>query len=234
MTGGDREQPTFEGGLRGHFDQRDRLADDTRQQLATACRAIIDELASSTADSASFAEASRLVQEAVGILESSPHGRPYEGGEASLANYQESLFIDHSPLVGPLNPLAPPIVMTADGTKVTGVVTFGGAYEGPPGCVHGGFIAAAFDEVLGFAQGLTGHPGMTANLSIDYRSPTPLRQELRLVGDIDRVDGRKIFVRGELRVAADDRLCAEARALFLSMPPEVFDRLMRSRPASED
>lgn len=233
MSGDEAARAAFEGGLRGHFDQSDRLDGDTRRHLADACRAIIDELASSTADSESFAAASRLVQEAVGILEASPHGRPYEGGEASLANYQESLFIDHSPLVGPLNPLAPPIEMTADGTRVTGVVTFGGAYEGPPGCVHGGFIAAAFDEVLGFAQGLTGNPGMTANLSIDYRSPTPLRQPLRLISDIDRVEGRKIFVRGELRVAADDRLCAEANALFLSMPPEVFDRLMRNRPTPD-
>lgn len=211
--------------------QDERLAGDTRQQLASACRAVIDELASSTADSASFAAASDLVQQAVAILESSSHGRPYEGGEASLANYQESLFIDHSPLVGPLNPLAPPIEITIEGTKVTGVVTFGGAYEGPPGCVHGGFIAAAFDEVLGFAQGLSGNPGMTANLSVNYRSPTPLRQRLRLVGDIDRVEGRKIFVKGELRVDADDRLCAEATGLFLSMPPEVFDRLMGGRRA---
>ncbi len=211
--------------------QTDRLAGDTRQHLASACRAIIEELASSTADSGSFAAASDLVQQAVAILESSSHGRPYEGGEASLANYQESLFIDHSPLVGPLNPLAPPIEMAVDGTRVTGVVTFGSAYEGPPGCVHGGFIAAAFDELLGFAQGLSGNPGMTANLSVNYRSPTPLRQKLRLVGDIDRIEGRKIFVKGELRVADDDRLCAEATGLFLSMPPEVFDRLMGGRRA---
>ena len=37
----------------------------------------------------------------------------------------------------------------------------GPAYEGPPGCVHGGFIAAAFDEVLGSTQSLSGSPGMT-------------------------------------------------------------------------
>ena len=31
---------------------------------------------------------------------------------------------------------------------------FGAAYEGPPGSVHGGIIAAAFDEVLGMTQSL--------------------------------------------------------------------------------
>ena len=206
-----------------------RLAGDTRLDLAAACRAVIDELASSTADSQAFAAASRLVQDAAGILAGSTHGRPYEGAEASLVDYQEHLFIDHSPLVGPLNPLAPPIEMSADGTTVTGLVTFGDAYEGPPGCVHGGFIAASFDEILGFAQGLSGAPGMTARLVVNYRSPTPLHQPLRFQGDIDHIEGRKIFVKGELRVVADDRLCAEAEGLFLSMNPEVFDRLMRTR-----
>jgi acyl-coenzyme A thioesterase PaaI-like protein len=206
-----------------------RLAGDTRLEVAEACRNVIDQLASSTADSQAFAAARDLLRQAVEVLASESHGRPYEGAEASLAAYQEHLFIDHSPLVGPLNPLAPPIDMSAQGTTVTGVVTFGDAYEGPPGCVHGGFIAASFDELLGFAQGLSGAPGMTAYLKVDYRTPTPLHQRLRLRGDIERVEGRKIFVRGELRVDGDDRLCAEATGLFLSMRPETFDRLMRDR-----
>jgi acyl-coenzyme A thioesterase PaaI-like protein len=139
------------------------------------------------------------------------------------------MFIDHSPLIGPLNPLAPPITIAIDGTTVTGTVVFGGAYEGPPGCVHGGFIAAAFDEVLGVTQGMSGTPGMTARLTIQYRSPSPLHQQLQLVGNIDHIDGRKIFTRGELRVAADGRLCAEAEGLFISMNTEVFQRLMQAR-----
>ncbi len=210
-------------------DQAARLAGDARAELSQACRSIIDELASSTAPSAAFSAARDLVQQAVGILAEADHGRAYEGGEGSLAHYQEQLFIDHSPLIGPLNPLAPPITIAIDATTVTGTVVFGGAYEGPPGCVHGGFIAAAFDEVLGVTQGMSGTPGMTARLTIQYRSPSPLHQELRFVGNIDHIDGRKIFTRGELRVAADDRLCAEAEGLFISMNAEVFQRLMRDR-----
>ncbi|HAP77282.1 MAG TPA: hypothetical protein DCR14_14505 [Acidimicrobiaceae bacterium] len=214
----------------------DRLMGDTRLALADACRRIIDELASSTADSGSFSTAAALVQQAADILEHHTHGRPYEPAEASLGSmgdYQEHLFIDHSPLVGPLNPLAPPMVFTNDGTEVTGRVTFGGAYEGPPGCVHGGYIAAAFDEVLGFAQGMSGAPGMTGRLSISYRSPTPLHQALEFRGDVERIDGRKIFTRGELRVAADGRLCAEAEGLFISVKPETFQRLITDRSASD-
>ncbi len=213
--------------------QRDRLAGDSRAELADACRAIIDELASSTATAAAFVEARDLVQQAVAILGRSGHGRPYEQAEGSLAHYQEHMFIDHSPIVGPLNPLAPPLVISIEGTRVSGEVTFGAAYEGPPGCVHGGFVAASFDEVLGLAQGMSGRPGMTARLIVNYRSPSPLHEPLRFVGDIDHVDGRKIFTTGELRTVADDRLCAEAEGLFISMNPEIFQRLMNARAEQE-
>ncbi len=209
--------------------QAERLAGDSRAQLATACRMVISELASSTASSEAFAHACDLVQEAAAILAAADHGRAYDGGEGSLADYQDHMFIDHSPLVGPLNPLAPPIVIGFEGTSVVGDVTFGAAYEGPPGCVHGGYIAAAFDEVLGLSQGMSGKPGMTARLTVNYRTPTPLLQPLRFVGRIDHIDGRKIFTNGELRTVADDRLCAEAEALFISMKPEFFQRMVNAR-----
>ncbi|HQZ34460.1 MAG TPA: PaaI family thioesterase [Ilumatobacteraceae bacterium] len=210
-------------------DQTERLAGDARAELATACRMIIDELASSTARSEAFAQARDLVQNAVAILAAADHGRVYEVGEGSLANFDDHIFIDHSPVVGPLNPLAPPIVMQFDGKTAIGEVTFGSAYEGPPGCVHGGYIAAAFDEILGLSQGMSGQPGMTARLMVNYRSPTPLLAPLRFVGGVDHIEGRKIFVKGELRTVADDRLCAEADALFISMKPEFFQRMVSDR-----
>lgn len=212
-----------------HADVQARLAGDTRAELAAATRRIIAELASSTADSADFSAARDHVVAAVARLEARGHGRPYEPGEASLADYGDDLFLLHSPLVGPLNPLAPPLRLEAVDGVVTGTVVFGDAYEGPPGCVHGGFIAASFDEVLGFAQGLSGQPGMTARLAVDYRSPTPLHRQLRFSGRVERIEGRKIYTRAELHVVDDERLCAEAEALFVSMRPEVFMRLVTDR-----
>jgi acyl-coenzyme A thioesterase PaaI-like protein len=106
-------------------------------------------------------------------------------------------------------------------------VVFGSAYEGPPGSVHGGFVAAAFDEVLGFANSLSGSPGMTARLIVNYRQPTPLYTELRFDARLDRVEGRKIFTTGE--VYAGDRLTAEAEGLFVSVDREKFQRLFATR-----
>lgn len=205
-----------------------RIEGDTRAALAAACRRIIAELASSTADTDDFAEALVHVTAAAERLGSRSHGRPYEEAEASLAEYGDQSFLLHSPLVGPLNPLAPPLAVTIADGVVTGVVTFGDAYEGPPGCVHGGFIAASFDELLGFAQGLSGQPGMTARLTVNYRSPSPLHDELRFTGRVERIEGRKIYTVGEMHTA-DGRLCADAEGLFVSMKPEVFMRLVSER-----
>ena len=115
---------------------------------------------------------------------------------------------DFSPLIGRSNPLAPPISLREENGRVLGEVTFGSAYEGPPGSLHGGYVAAAFDEVLGYAQSLTGSPGMTGRLEVSYRSPTPLHTPLRFEAWVESVEGRKITARCTLH--AGERLCAEA------------------------
>jgi len=107
---------------------------------------------------------------------------------------------------------------------VHGEVCFGSAYEGPPGHVHGGFVAAAFDEVLGFTQSLTGNPGMTASLTVRYRRPTPLHVGLRFDAGVDRVEGRKIYASGS--VVVGETVTAEAEALFISVDAERFQALL--------
>ena len=210
-----------------------RVADNhvpigARADLAAATRTVIDELMRSTADDTDLEQASALVMRAATILRERAHDRTYEGvAEGSLADHHTD-FIDFSPFIGVLNPLAPPItVRFSPDNDVIATCTYGSPYEGPPGCLHGGFIAAGFDEVLGFAQAFSGHPGMTANLSITYRSPTPLYREVTYVGRLDRIDGRKIYTSATL--SDGDRLCAEATGLFISMKPEVLGWLMSQR-----
>ena len=151
----------------------------------------------------------------------------YEGF-AEAANAGEPFaFFDHSPMLGRANPLAPPIELWLEDGRILGTATFGAAYEGPPGCVHGGYVAAAFDEVLGSTQSLSGSPGMTGRLTVHYRKPTPLETELRFEGRLERVDGRKIFTRGELW--AGDVLCAEAEGLFISIDVTKFADMRAER-----
>lgn len=89
------------------------------------------------------------------------------------------------------NPFAPPIDLKLEGDKVVGHANFGATFEGFPDTVHGGFVAATFDQVLYMAQSVTRIPAMTATLTIQYRSPTPLLTELVLRGKVDRVEGGK-------------------------------------------
>ena len=109
---------------------------------------------------------------------------------------------------------------------------FRSAYEGPPGCVHGGYIAAAFDELLGFANSLSGTPGMTGTLTIRYRRPTPLHTELRFEGRYERSEGRKIFTTGQL--FSGETLCAEADGLFIAVDFERFRRLFEERKKRDE
>src|SRR6185295_14288549 len=51
---------------------------------------------------------------------------------------------------------------------------FSNGHTGPPGTVHGGWIAFAFDEILGWANAQAGFPSMTGKLTIRYRRPTPI------------------------------------------------------------
>lgn len=204
---------------------------DARIALAAATRAVIAELASSSASADSFDEARHLVEQATEVLRRASHDRPYSEAEASIARQDGGEpFLEHSPIVGVINPLAAPVTVSTDGNTVIGDVTFGLAYEGPPGCVHGGTIAATFDEMLGMALMYVGTPGMTVRLDVSYRSPTPIGQPLRFSARLDRVEGRKIFVTGELH--AGDRLCAEASGLFIAMDPDLFRSMMRDRPSA--
>jgi len=217
--------------MRAALNERNRTKptdSGARVDLAAAMRLVIDAMMRSTDDDPQMEAAAALVTQAAALLGGLGGERTYVGvAEGALADGHQN-FIDFSPFIGVLNPLAPPIAVSFDDDgNVMGHCTYGAAYEGPPGCVHGGFIAAGFDEVLGFAQAYSGTPGMTGNLNISYRSPTPLGREVRYVGRLDRVEGRKIYCSATL--GDGDTLCAKAEGLFISMKPEVFERLLKLR-----
>lgn len=201
-------------------------ADRARVRLAAVIRELIRGSFMSTTSVDNIDSAVDLIESATKLM-----AIPGEPGSAAA----ESHFTDRSPFYGAMNPLAMPMTMERDETSgefgtVIGRAVFTEPNEGPPGHVHGGYIAAAFDEVLGLAQSLTGRPGMTGKLSITYRSPTPLHATIEFKGWVERVDGRKIFAKGASYNGAT--LCAEAEALFLSMPAELMDRLRKGRDLS--
>lgn len=185
------------------------------QELNTALRELIREVTTTSTDPEPIAEATELIARASALLATGPHERLYFAGHGTN-DRPTTTFFDYSGFVGPLNPLSPPISVAFDDGVVTARVTYARQYEGPPGCVHGGLIAGAFDEVLGFAQVTSGTPGMTGRLEISYRSPTPLFEEVVYRGWLESVSGRKVLAKGTLHHG--ETLCAEATGLFISFP----------------
>ncbi|MEH6590496.1 MAG: PaaI family thioesterase [Halioglobus sp.] len=118
-----------------------------------------------------------------------------------------------NPLAGFSNPVAPPINSWIEGERAYGSCECGWAYEGPPGSVHGGIVAAIFDQFLGMAQLLGGQPGMTGSLQMRYHNRTPLHCELKLEAWLVETAGRKTTMRGEMY--ADGVMTASCEGLFI-------------------
>ncbi len=189
-------------------------------RIGTATRRIVNAVVSSKAPSEELEQIASQIEAAADLIEVHPSGRDYEGFAEAANAGDASGFLDFSPISGLSNPIAPPIALSLeldeDGEQiVVGRVNYSLAYEGPPGSVHGGILAGAFDEVLGLAQSMSGSPGMTARLTINYRKPTPWGQPLRFEAKIVRRDGRKIYTEGRCYVG--DVLTAQADALFITV-----------------
>ena len=89
----------------------------------------------------------------------------------------------------------------------------GMAYRGPPGRVHGGFVATLLDHLMGYAAGTVGTLVFTRSLTVEYDHAVPLFEELDIEARVDQVDGRKIWVLGEIRAAGS--VVARARGLWV-------------------
>ncbi|MFF3494514.1 PaaI family thioesterase [Streptomyces sp. NPDC002795] len=121
----------------------------------------------------------------------------------------------HDPVTGPENALAPPLTLHGvDDGSITGTVTLGLPYQGPPGHVHGGISALLLDHTLGVANHWGGPSGMTAELTLRYLRPTPLFEPLTITGRQMSVDGRRIRTVGA--ISAGGKECVTAEGLFIT------------------
>ncbi len=140
-----------------------------------------------------------------------------KGGLGAVGG-DDGALLERSGISGRSNPLAAPLQWEMSPERApdraVGWATYSPAYEGPMGHVHGGFVAAAFDDLLGSAQTLSGLAGYTGTLTVKMLRPTPLQKRIDYEAGIDRVEGRKIFVWGTAE--CEGTRVAEAEIVFIA------------------
>ena len=197
------------------------------RRAANAARRVVAGLVASDADPETLDAAADALDAIAATL---THDRPrsrYQGTRglrggvgADPQSWESHPFLGHS------HPFAPPLTIIREGDHSVALVTYSHVYEGPPGSVHGGIVAAGFDMVLGAAASMSERAGLTGTLTVRYRKAMPLYREIRYEGWIDRVEARKTLVAGHAH--ADGELVAEGHGIFVAIPerrldPPVFD-----------
>jgi acyl-coenzyme A thioesterase PaaI-like protein len=120
-------------------------------------------------------------------------------------------------VIGPRNPVAPPLKVRLDEHgRAVADVELGAAYEGAPGNLHGGYGALILDHVFGHvsSRGVPASVAATGTLTVRYERPTRLGH-LHAEAEIEREEGRKLFVAGHL--ADDDGITVRAEAVMIAL-----------------
>eukprot|EP01017_Pseudomicrothorax_dubius_P013947 TRINITY_DN1634_c0_g1_i4.p1 TRINITY_DN1634_c0_g1~~TRINITY_DN1634_c0_g1_i4.p1 ORF type:complete len:258 (-),score=73.78 TRINITY_DN1634_c0_g1_i4:128-901(-) len=110
--------------------------------------------------------------------------------------------------------------------------------QGHMGIVHGGFTATLVDTffgALGYALNDL-KPVATANLQIRYKKPLKVNKEYMLVAEVDRIEGKNIFLKSYIRDAKGHIFC-ESTARFarvdwgVAMVQSLFKDIMKGKEA---
>jgi acyl-coenzyme A thioesterase PaaI-like protein len=182
-------------------------------RLTTALRRLNTIVAASRASDHELDEVASVIDHFTDRLEPYAEASRYPLGER--LGGPAGMFVSH-PVIGALNPCGPPLVVVPDGDRLVGTATYETPFEGPPGCVHGGHIAAGFDSMVVMTAGIHGLAGLTRSLTIRYRRPAPLSVPLSYEGHVESTTDQSTIVRVILR--HDEVLCADCTGDVASHP----------------
>ncbi len=107
--------------------------------------------------------------------------------------------------------------------EVRAVYTVSERYQGYPGVVHGGIVAAMLDEAAGRAAmiGDRNRFMFTGRMAVRYRRPVPVETELLVIGRIVKDRRRVAEAHSELRLP-DGTVAAEADVTLVEVPAEFL------------
>jgi uncharacterized protein (TIGR00369 family) len=108
--------------------------------------------------------------------------------------------------------------------RIRGMFRIGSDYQGGPGFVHGGIVATLLDEVMAKVNRFAQEIAMTAELTVEYKKPVPIDEDLIVEGwEVER-NGRARLREGEIRDASG-ALLARGRGRFVAVDEARFAAL---------
>ena len=101
-------------------------------------------------------------------------------------------------------------------------------FQGYPGVLHGGIVAALIDEISGRAH--MGSDPMdprfmfTAKLEVKYRRNIPIGRQLKIIGRAGKSRAKSAEAWASIYDAETNELLAEGSTLLIDVPAEQFDK----------
>ena len=129
---------------------------------------------------------------------------------------------------GEANPAGLKLAFTKTGDRVEAHAAFGLDHAGWERVVHGGVVAAALDEAMGWAMSLlVGKNGVTISLNVRYRRPVEVDRRLVLSARVKEETATRVLLEAEITDEQGRRL-ASAEGEWV---PVRANRAVASRPA---
>lgn len=93
-------------------------------------------------------------------------------------------------------------------------------HEGYMGMTHGGILSTVLDEAMSWAVTHAGDLGVTARMTLTFRKPVRLGQEIRVLAWVVGRKARAVDTRAEVRDVTTCDLLAAAEGRFMRVTPE--------------
>lgn len=100
-------------------------------------------------------------------------------------------------------------------------------FQGYPGVLHGGIVAAIVDEIAG--RSLMGSDPMnprfmfTAKMEVKYRKNVPIGRELKIIGKASKSRAKSAEAWAGIYDGESNELLAEGNVLLIDVPEGQFD-----------
>lgn len=187
------------------------------EQLCKSTRQLIENMVQINAPTAEINAFTKDIEAITSKLAGYRNVRPIPHYNLAAACSNANQLLPYSPVSGPYNPIAPPLLMHYDAKlqQVIGKVNCGRAYEGPPAMLHGAVIAGIYDQLFALTSACMAKPGYTIYLNTTFKKPCPLYTELIFTSWVERMTDRKLIIKGQCTL--NNAILSEAEGLFIQI-----------------